>query len=134
MWLSRLTLQCIAQLSVTVRVLVQMMCIVCLVTSSSYCLTDPALCDVCDVCSVVLLGTYRTHYTSLSEGERVSVLEECDDGWWKVCRPSGRKGGHIPGTTEATRNVDRTLYVLYTCILLVHSLCVTMATSWSTPI
>ena len=45
----------------------------------------------------------------------------------------GRVGScHIPGTTEVTRDIDRTLYVLY--ILLVHSLCVTMATNWSTPI
>ena len=28
----------------------------------------------------------------LSEGERVSVLEECDDGWWKVRRLSGEEG------------------------------------------
>ena len=29
---------------------------------------------------------------SLSEGERVSVLEEGDDGWWKVRWPSGEEG------------------------------------------
>ena len=28
----------------------------------------------------------------LREGERVSVLEECDDGWWRVRRPSGEEG------------------------------------------
>ena len=28
----------------------------------------------------------------LREGERVTVLEECDDGWWRVQRTSGEEG------------------------------------------
>jgi uncharacterized protein YgiM (DUF1202 family) len=33
----------------------------------------------------------------LSEGERVEVMEECDDGWWRVSKTSGEEGW-VPAT------------------------------------
>ena len=34
----------------------------------------------------------QTGSIPLSEGERVTVVEECDDGWWRIIKLSGEEG------------------------------------------